>query len=172
MADERLSNQDAPPAPEPKETSAATEKKSSRSLLIIFLIFAGFLAIVFLTQRKEPIDWIEDYEAGLESAKQQNKPVLLAFYKQFTTMSTSAFNDTYKDPEVKKFVEQNFVPILIDVDKHPELAEKYDITYYPTHYVKRPDGDELFGPRLGYDPPALFIKELKRLLRQTGRLDE
>ena len=125
-----------------------------------------------MTQHKTPIDWIEDYQSGLELARKKNKPVLLIFYKQFTPMSTSAFNDTYINPDVKDFVEQNFVPILIDVDKHLELAEQYDISYYPTHYVKRPDSDELFGPRLGYDPPALFVKELKRLLKEMSPLDE
>lgn len=172
MTNEEPGSQDGPGPEIPRNTGAPTKAKSSRSLLIVFLIFAGFLAIVFLTQKDTPIDWVKDYEAGLEAAKKQNKPVLLAFYKQFAPMCTSAFNDTYVNPDVKKFVEKNFIPILIDVEEHPELAEKYDISYYPTHYVKHPDSDKLFGPRLGYDPPALFIKELKRLLDETGGLDE
>lgn len=105
-------------------------------------------------------------------ARKQNKPVLLTFYKQFTRMSTDAFNDTYKNPDVKKFVEQNFIPILIDVDKQPEIAKRYNINYYPTHYVKRPDSDDIVGSRLGYDPPSLFIKELKLLLQKTERPKE
>ena len=81
-------------------------------------------------------------------------------------------NNYTLDPDVKKFVERNFIPILIDVDKQPEIAGHYNINYYPTHYVKQPDSDDTFGPRVGYDPPALFIKELKKLLQKMGRLDE
>lgn len=172
MTDKDPGSQAAPNPETSENTCAATKAKSSRSLLIIFLIFAGFLTIVFLTQKDTPIDWVKDYEAGLEAARNQNRPVLLVFYKQFTPMSTSAFNNTYVNPDVKNFVEENFIPILIDVEKNPELAEKYDISYYPTHYVKRPGSDELFGPRLGYDPPALFIRELKLLLQEMGRPEE
>ena len=64
----------------------------------------------------------------------------------------------------KKYVEANFVPIFIDVDKQPAIAEQYNVGYYPSHYVKLPDSEEVFGPRVGHDPPALFIKELKKLL--------
>lgn len=172
MADEGFNNQDTPNPARPEDLNAPTRKKPSWALLIVFLVFSAFIATVFLTQRKVPIDWVEDYEEGLELAKKQNKPVLLAFYKQFTRMSTSTFNNTYNNPDVKEFVEQNFVPILIDVDKQPEIARHYNINYYPTHYIKQPDSDDLFGPRVGYDPPSLFISELKRLLQKMGRLDE
>lgn len=172
MTEQGLSSRNAPSSASPKDINASTKKKSSRSLLVVFLAFAAFLTIVFLTQHKTPIDWVEDYQAGLELARKENKPVLLVFYKQFTPMSTDSFNDTYINPDVKEFVEQNFIPILIDVEKHPEIAKQYNISYYPTHYVRRPDGDELFGPRMGYDPPALFIKELKRLLKKMGPVDK
>jgi len=166
MADERLSNQDTSTPAKPENVLPSTGKKRSRALWIIFLVFLAFVATVFLTQRRDSIAWIEDYEAGLKLAKHQNKPVLLAFYRQFTTLSTRAFNNTYNNPGVKKFVEQNFIPILIDVDKQPEIAKRYNVNYYPTHYIKRPDSDEIFGPMVGYDPPSLFIKKLKDLLEK------
>ena len=148
------------------QKSPETGKKQSRALWILLLVFLLFVVAVFLTQRRDTIDWVEDYQAGIELAKQQNKPVLLAFYKQFTPMSTATFQNTYNNPKVKEYVEANFIPILIDVDKQPEIAKRYNIGYYPTHYIKQPDSDELFGPMLGYDPPALFIKKLKNLLKK------
>jgi hypothetical protein len=172
MADEKLNHQETPTPTRPENTNAPTKKKNSRSLLIVFLVFVAFVAIVFLTQHKEPINWIEDYQAGLELAKQRGKPVLLVFYKQFTIYTTRAFNDTYKDPDVKKLIEQNFIPILIDVDKQPDIATLYNIDYYPTVYIKRPDSDKIFGPMIGYDPPPLFIKKLKGLLKELKSFNE
>jgi len=142
------------------------KKKQSRALWIILLVFLAFITTVFLTQRTDMIDWVGDYEAGINMARQQNKPVFLAFYKLNTRYSTDSWQNTYNNPDVIKYVEANFVPILIDVDKHPEIAKRYKVNYYPTHYIKRPDSDELFGPMLGYDQPSLFIKKLKELLRQ------
>ena len=145
--------------------SCAAQKRSG-GLWILFLAFFVFIAVVFLTQRKETIDWVEDYQAAVKLAKQHNKPLLLAFYKQFTPMSTSMLQNTYNNPKVKKYVEANFIPVLIDVDKHPDIARRYNVDYYPTHYIKPPDSDRLFGPRQGYDSPSLFIEELGRLLGQ------
>ena len=140
------------------------QKKPHRSLWVLFLVFFVFVTVVFLTQHKESINWIEDYDAGIELAKKQNKPVLLAFYKLHTRFSSDTFQNTYNNPDVKKYVEENFVPILIDVDKQPEIAGRYGVNYYPAHFVKWPDSNDLFGPRLGYDPPGLFISEMKNLL--------
>jgi len=154
------------------KTASSQHQKPTRAIGIIFLAFIIFVVIVFLTQREDSINWVEDYHKGTQLAKQQNKPVLLAFYKKFTRMSTDTWNDTYKNPKVKEFVETNFVPILIDVDKQPDIAKKYNINYYPTHYVKRADSDRLFGPRMGYDPPTLFISELKKLLKKMNETTE
>lgn len=166
MAEKEFNNQNTSAQQVPQNVPHSSGKKQSRALWILFLVFFGLAAIVFLTQHKDAIDWVEDYEAGIKLAKQQNKPVLLAFYKLNTRYSTDTWQNTYNNPDVKKFVEANFIPILIDVDKQPEIAKRYHIGYYPTHYIKQPDSDELFGPMLGYDPPALFIKKVKNLLKK------
>lgn len=147
--------------------SEQPQKTSKKPLLIILAVFVGLVALVFMTQRKVPIDWLTDYDAAVQKAKQQNQPMLLAFYKPNQPMVTDAFNNTYNNPKVKEFVESNFVPVLINVDEHPDLARKFKIDYYPTHYVKNADSEKLFGPRLGWDPPALFIEKLTELLNQS-----
>ena len=153
-------------------TSQPVKKKSSRPLWIVSLIFFALVLIVFMTQQKGMINWVEDYQAGLKSAQQQNKPILLAFYKKFAPMITSTWQDTYADPKVIEYVEATFIPILIDVDKQPKIAELYKANYYPTHYVKHPHSDRMTGPLLGYDPPALFITKLKRILEELGPTDK
>ncbi|MFA5553196.1 MAG: DUF255 domain-containing protein [Phycisphaerae bacterium] len=148
----------------PQTTQKSKKNKKSHPLLIIILIFAAFWTFVFITQKKDPIKWIEDYQTGVELATKENKPLLLVFYKINAPMYTAAAQDTYKNPKVKQYVENNFVPVLINVDKEPDIARLYNISYYPTLYVKEPNSDESFGPRLGYDPPDLFISEVQILL--------
>jgi len=160
-------NQNAPIQQEPKKITPPAKKKHYRALWTLFLVFFVFVAIIFLTKHKDTIDWVEDYEAGIKLAKQQNKPVLLTFYKLHTRFCSDMSQNTYNNPDVIKYVEANFVPILIDVDKQPEIAERYHIDYYPTHYIKPPDSDELIGPHVGYDIPPVFIQKLKDLLKQT-----
>ena len=87
-------------------------------------------------------------------------------------MSTDTLRHTYTDRGVIEYVEAVFIPILINVDEQPEIARRYKINYYPTHYIKRPNSDKLFGPLLGYDPPGLFIKKLKDLLKKMNAPDK
>ena len=167
MTEKEFDNRDVSATQTPKEAQPSAGKKQSRTLWIIILVFIMFVVIVFLTEHRDTIAWVEDYYAGLETARRQNKPILLAFYKQFTPMSTDTWQNTYTNRSVIEYVEANFVPILIDVDKQPEIARRYNINYYPTHYIKLPDSEQLLGPMLGYDPPGLFIKKLKNLLKNA-----
>ena len=143
-------------------------ENQNKSLLFIVIAFLALVAFIFLKSQilgeKEPIAWLTDYDAAVETAKSQNKPLLLMFYKQFAPMYISANNNTYNDQKVKDFVESNFIPVAIDCDAQPDIARKFKIGYYPTHYVKHPARNKLFGPRNGWDEPPLFIKEMQLLL--------
>ncbi|MHC4474824.1 MAG: thioredoxin family protein [Planctomycetota bacterium] len=144
----------------------STGKKSSRTLLALALIFFAFLTVVFLAQREDKIDWIEDYQTGLDLAKQQNKPVLLAFYKKFTQYCSNMEQDTFKNEQVINFIEATFVPVMIDVDKQPQIARDYGVGYYPTHYIKDPHSDRVVGPHIGYDVPLVFMRKIEDILKE------
>jgi thioredoxin-related protein len=138
-----------------------TGKKPARMLWIIILVFIIFFITVLLTENKEDPTtwWNKDYNAGIELAKQQHKPALLCFFKQGTRFSSDMWEYVYSKPHIRKYVKANFIPILIDVDKQPELAERYNVTYYPTHYVEFPDANEIDGPFLGAHRLFEFIQK-------------
>ncbi|TFG48040.1 MAG: thioredoxin family protein [Candidatus Brocadiia bacterium] len=154
--------------PGQNEVTSYTEKKGSMPVWKLFLVFMGIVILVLIRQDREPINWIEDYQQGVELAKKENKPVLLAFHKRGDNMSNATINDTYNNPKVKQFIRKNFIPIKIDIDNHPELVKKYNVGYSVVHIVQKPSSDEFFGPRLGYDPPALFINKMTELLQKAG----
>jgi len=167
MEEERF-NQDAPIQQEPKKITPPTEKKHHRALWILFLVFFVFVAIIFLTQHRDTIDWVEDYEAGIKLAKQQNKPALLCFFKRYTHYSSEMWQNVYNKPSVRKYVEANFVPILIDVDEQPEIAKRYNVTYYPTHYVESPNTNQIDGPFVGSFRLLEFIKRPRNFTQKNN----
>jgi len=171
MSDNQDNHHDTSASEVPEDVSSAGQKQRL-PLFVLFLAFVGIVTLVFLTQNKETIDWVEDYEEGLKQARQQNKPVLLAFYKLDTRFCSLMTQNTYNDPDVVEYVEENFVPILIDVDKQPEIAKEFNISYYPTHYVKYPDSDKLVGPQMGYDVPRKFINILESFLEKLRTDDQ
>jgi hypothetical protein len=155
------------PNPQQNNVGVNSDRKQSKLLLILFLVFVVFVVMVFVSQDKEPINWNEDYQAGVELAKQENKPILLAFHKRGSEYSINTFNDTYKNSKVQKFVKENFIPILIDNDKQPMIRNKYNVNYNVVHIVVNPNKDKQYQSRLGYDPPGLFIVEIKKLMKQA-----
>lgn len=170
MAQTQADNHDVSTGQTPKEIPPSTGKKQSRALWIIILVFIIFVVIVFLTERKEQIAWIEDYHAGIELAKRQNKPALLCFFKQHTHFSSDMWQDVYSRPDVKEYVEANFVPILIDADKQPEIAKRYNVTYYPTHYVEYPSTNQIDGPFTGAHRLFEFIKKPRNFTQKNSSL--
>lgn len=168
MAEQDHNNNQASEGQVPENIQPAIDKKHSRALWILALVFIIFVGTVFFAQHKGTINWVEDYEAGIKLAKELNKPALLTFYKLHTRFCSDMSQNTYNDPAVIKYVEATFVPIFIDVDKHPEIARLYNVDYYPTHYIKQPDSNELSGPHLGYDVPSVFIQKLEDLLAKMN----
>jgi hypothetical protein len=155
------------PKPQQNDVGVNSDRKQSKPLLKLFLVFVVFVVVVFLLQDRDQINWILDYDSGIDLAKKENKPVLLAFHQKGSRFSILAFDDTYKDAKVKEFVERNFIPILIYQEKQPDLARKYDVNYSLVHLVIKPDSDERYGPRLGHDRPDMFIVEMKKLMKQA-----
>lgn len=168
MAQTQTENHNVSTGLKSKETPSSTSKKQSRKLWIIILVFILFVAIVFLTERKESIAWTEDYNTGIKLAKQQNKPALICFFKQGTRFSSDMWQGVYNRPDVKKYVETYFVPILIDVDKQPDIAKRYNITYYPTHYVEYPNSNQTDGPFQGSHRLFEFIKNARNFTKKNN----
>ena len=146
------------------EQNAGPAVRRNKPLAAVIIIFIVVVTFVLLLHRRQGIQWVTDYDAGIAAAERLNKPALLAFYKSGIRFCWLMKQNTYNNPQVRKFVEQNFVPIFIDVDKQPHLVKQYNVGYYPSHYLKAPRGDAIVGPRVGYDPPTLFIQQLRQLL--------
>jgi hypothetical protein len=166
-------NHDVPTGLTPNESSSPACEKHSRILWIIILVFIPlffFATSLFIKYYKgDPTDWWnKDYNAGIALAKQQNKPALLCFFKQGTRFSSDMWQGVYNKPDVKKYVVANFVPILIDVDKQPEIAKRYNVTYYPTHYVENPNTNQVEGPFVGAHRLFEFIKKPRKFVQKNS----
>jgi hypothetical protein len=166
MDNKQPDNTDTSPPQPPWPVPPSPTRKNSRPLLLLVFVFVAFVITVFVIHREKTINWIEDYDAGLEMAKQQEKNILLAFDKKLTRFSSEMWQRTYNNPDVIKFVESNFVPILIDVDKQPDIAKPYNVTTYPSHFVLLPDTHKIVGFHVGSDVPAVFINKLKDQLKK------
>jgi thiol:disulfide interchange protein DsbD len=140
-----------------------TSSKNNRPLLILIGIFVVLVVIVFLFNKEAPVNWTSDYTLAMQTAKEVKKPLLLIFYRPNEPMVTDAFNNTYNKEDVQQFVNANFIAVLINTDDQPDLASRFDINYYPTIYIEDPNTGKRVGPRVGWDPPQLFIDTITEM---------
>ncbi|MFA5252392.1 MAG: hypothetical protein WC454_07395 [Phycisphaerae bacterium] len=174
MAQKQADKHDDPTDLMPNVSSSPVSQKSSRTLWIISLILipSFFFAISLFSKyyKGSPTDWWnKDYNAGIALAKQKNKPALICFYKQGTRFSSDMWQDVYSKSDVKKYVLANYIPILIDVEKQTELAKRYKVTYYPTHYVENPNTNQSEGPFIGAHRLFEFIKNPRDFARKGSQ---
>ena len=147
--------------------SAPAKKKSKFSFTWIVVIFVALMLFNFVRPRPNPqVNWL-DYETGIKTAKQQNKPILIAFYKKGHPFCEKMWADTYANQEMIDFIEDNFVPVFVDVDEQPALAKEYDVTYFPLHVFKTSDNKQILKTRRGYDTPSQFSPVLNQVLEKT-----
>ena len=107
------------------------------------------------------ITWY-DYDVGLAKAKAEDKHVFINFTTSWCGYCKKMNKSTFKDPEVVKYMDSNFVTVMVDGDSRHELdidgfkiterqlsRQEYQVGSYPTYYFVKPDGEKL-GALRGY----------------------
>jgi uncharacterized protein YyaL (SSP411 family) len=92
-------------------------------------------------------------------ARREGKLVLLDGAAEWCHWCHVMDETTYRDPEVARILRERFVTVRIDVDEHPDLAERYGAWGWPATILFSPEAEEI-GKFRGYLPPD----ELRRAL--------
>jgi hypothetical protein len=66
---------------------------------------------------------------------------------------------TYADPEVQRYVSENFVPVQLNVQEQPAAMECYNAVWTPTIIIECVEGIEHRRTE-GYLDPQVFLEEL------------
>jgi uncharacterized protein YyaL (SSP411 family) len=95
-------------------------------------------------------------------ARRDHKLILLDGAAEWCHWCHVMDETTYRDPEVGRILRERFVTIRVDVDEHPDLAERYGAWGWPATIVFSPEAEEV-GKYRGYLP----ADELRRLLGEA-----
>jgi hypothetical protein len=100
-----------------------------------------------------------DYEAGLEKAKKDKKPMLLHFTRsKLPDNLTRAIKSVDNNPQVGEYAAQNFisVKVLSDDMKGQKVFAQFKIDTIPTILVLDQQGRELLHDQISMDPAAVL----------------
>jgi uncharacterized protein YyaL (SSP411 family) len=107
----------------------------------------------------QPIRWHEWGEEAFETAKRENKPILLDIGAVWCHWCHVMDRESYDDPEIAQIVNERFVAIKVDRDERPDIDSRYQVAVqalsgqggWPLTAFLTPDGKPYFGGT--YFPP-------------------
>ena len=91
------------------------------------------------------VEWRRWGRAAFEEARTARIPVLLALGPRWCPATAAMARGAYADPRVADLLEDRFVPIRVDAEARPDVAERYGLGGWPTTAFLTPDGDILGG---------------------------
>ena len=109
-----------------------------------------------------------DYQAALEDAKQQGKPVLIAFSASWCPPCQDMKENVYPDPKVQALF-ASIIPIYVDTDENAAIANEYGVNGIPAYVVLSPAGDKL-DEFVGYHEPQDFVNKINRAIPQPTQI--
>ena len=117
------------------------------------------------------VEWRSWGRAAFEEARAERAPVLLAIGARWCPATAAMMRGAYADPRVADLLDDRFVPVRVDAEARPDIAERYGLGGWPTTAFLTPDGDVLGGETLrdrGADAGSAAAR-LRRVRRPAGR---
>ena len=142
----------------------------SPGLFILLCALIGVIGYFTTSHGNATENWLTDFDAAADRSRGEARPMLVAFYMEdcghCRAMDSGVLGEAGVDrlrawmAEVSGAI-ADFVPVRIDVDKHPELANRYRVYGTPTFAVVDSEG-HLLSRCEGYQPASAFVSFLKR----------
>ncbi len=133
------------------------------ALLVVGGIF--YTLIVMSAKTETKVNWLYDYDKALSRAKDENKPILMDFYTDWCSWCKKLDAETYGNETVAALLNESFICLKVDAERHADLAKEYDVLGYPTIVFLSPDREEI-GRIVGYERPNKFLQDARNLLTQ------
>lgn len=90
----------------------------------------------------QEVQFMNDWEAAVDKAKTENKPLLIDFYTDWCGWCKVQDTATWGDPVIAKYVNDNMIPVKLDAEGDGGyVAIRFRPTAYPTVIMYDPNSD-------------------------------
>lgn len=106
--------------------------------------------------------WRQWGEETFADAQRENKPIALSLTAPWCQFCVQMDEQTYANDAIAQYITENFIPVRVDTDRHPEINARYGQGGWPSTCLLTPDGDVLFGGTfLPADQMAQLLPQVK-----------
>ena len=109
----------------------------------------------------DSVNWVS-YDKGMTLGKSKNKKILLHFYADWCRYCRKMTKETFLDPTVTSYLNENFIPIRVNTDKESKIAAMYNVTGIPSTWLLKKNGEKI-GVLPGFIPPDRLLSILKKI---------
>lgn len=133
-------------------TSLKNPLYSALAVALAFTLARGSSALA-------DVRWSTDIERSLQTAAQARKPVLMEFTATWCVYCKRMEKTTFADPAVADRINQHFVAIKVDADRHKDLVKQLQVRGLPAILIVSPDLT-IIERISGYQTPEALIQKL------------
>ena len=106
-----------------------------------------------------------DLEKAKKQAEKEGKLIFVDCYTDWCGPCKRMAGTTFKDPEVAKFFNENFINLKVEMEKDssgPEMARQYKVAAYPTLLILDPSG-KLKKTKIGFQDKGSLLAFAKSI---------
>ena len=109
------------------------------------------------------VEWREWGPEPFAAAGRSGKPVLLALTAPWSADCREMDRTTYAEPRIAANVNDGFVPVRVDIDRHPRVRDRYNMGGFPSTVFTTPEGTVITGATfLGVDGFREILDAVRR----------
>ena len=127
--------------------------------IFIFVVLFVFGGIALVAASSENIRWYS-YEEGLIRGEAEHKKILLSFYADWCAYCKKMEKETFNNPSIQAYLDENFIAVRINSDKETKLAREFEIRGLPTTWFVTANGEKI-GSRPGFVDAREFLPILQ-----------
>ncbi|MGD9858194.1 MAG: thioredoxin family protein [Planctomycetaceae bacterium] len=136
--------------------------RNSRTAGLLFL-FAVF-AVPGAAPAAAP-QWMTDFDAAQREARRLDRPMLVHFYTDWCFPCRQMEKDVLSRPTVLQVLESRLILVKLNAEKHPDLAQRFGVTLFPTDVIVDPTGKRILSST-GYQEADKYVRFARDAERQ------
>lgn len=103
-----------------------------------------------------------DVDGAFSASQAENKTLMIVFDQDNCVYCDIFKSDVLSNPEVQSELDENYIVLLVDINRNPDIADEYDVYGTPATQFIDSDGHEIHRIE-GYVDSDEFLKALKEI---------
>lgn len=137
-----------------------------------YILFIAIISLITLTSTVYSLDFDDsqiqglnvtsDIDGAFNVLQSENKTLAIIFDQESCVYCDMLKDNVLSDKNIQKELNENFIVLLVDINKNPDVAQKYDVYGTPTIQFLDSNGNDVHKIE-GYVESDEFLKEIKEI---------